>query len=485
MEEDSPTTTVWIVTIILITISTIRLLVSLKRDKSNIPWAPGALPLLGHALKYRKNPAQFLLNTREKVGDVFQLNLAGKHMFVACGPSAQKVIANAPESIMSARRAVAVIGMEESLGYDNVHRGTDLHKAIVKGFWHSKESERVAVGFIEVLRNSLRIETSSLANQQQQVEFITLIRRVTLRAVIEYFIGSFFLDRWDFNFIEEFMKFQEELEDVTAKTAVMPRALALPLLLWPLRRRRLKLEQLITKRLEENLPKTSNEELGFWLVAARYSNCPGEVAHFIIGLLFAAHKNPAIGAAQSYLMLFERAKPGQQQRCLKESQTLLSEPTDLFLQESCPTLNRLCLETLRLTAHSIGGLRTAGQDFSLGEKNFIIPRGSTVALAHIPSSLNANIWRDPGTLDLNINSRNRSKELYRNDYTFTVFSHGIHRCPGQRFVMVMAPCTVAILLTEYRIKMPDNIPPLCFERATLAQRAGPVYVTISENKHGD
>ena len=180
-------------------------------------------------------------------------------------------------------------------------------------------------------------------------------------------------------------------------------------------------------------------------------------------------------------MLHERATPDQQKECIKESEIFLSNPPSLQIQESCPTLYRLCLEALRLTAHSIGGLRTASKDFSIGN-GMIIPKGRTVALAHIPSSFDAELWKDPDTLDLNINSNNRSMELYENDYAFTVFSCGMHKCPGRRFALTTLPCAVAILLIDYEIDLPETSPHLCFERATLAQRAGPVYVVISRKE---
>lgn len=178
-------------------------------------------------------------------------------------------------------------------------------------------------------------------------------------------------------------------------------------------------------------------------------------------------------------MLFERAAPEHRTLCIEESNRLLQNPTYQQVQESCPTLLRLCLETLRLTAHSIGAVRTAQQDFPLGNR-FVIPKGATVALTHISSSLNDRFWKNPHTFILDTNSKERLQELYDNHYAFSVFSHGVHKCPGQKLALIMLQCTVAILLRDYQIDLPANIPHLDFERATLAQRAGPVYVTISK-----
>ncbi|KAL7548474.1 hypothetical protein ACHAWF_011754 [Thalassiosira exigua] len=367
------------------------LLLRASRNGSNsevIPLAPGGgVPLLGHALAYRRDPAGFLLAARRAVGDAFHLNLLGKRMVVLCGPKYQRRVASAPESVMSARDAVAAVGFEEMLGEGNVRRGTDLHKGIVKGLWGSEESGRAVVsGFVGAIRKALREETSRVqpGRVEQEVEFMWLVRRAMLRAVLDQFVGSFFLNGWEeIDFVGKFMRFQDDLEDATAKSAVMPRWLALPLLLRPLEKRRQGIERIIAARLRHAAGKPGELKPGFWLEITRGSYGIDEIAHFIVGLLFAGHKNPAIGAAQSYLMLQELASPDRREACVAESRPLLSDPTPCRLQESCPTLNRLCQESLRMTAHSIGGLRTAREDFVLGD-GVVIPRGSSIALAHIP-----------------------------------------------------------------------------------------------------
>ena len=77
----------------------------LQQAESNQQWCSTrptngsrSQPLLGHALQYRRNPAKFLVDKREKIGDLFQLNLAGKQMIVVCGPEKQRIVASAPES---------------------------------------------------------------------------------------------------------------------------------------------------------------------------------------------------------------------------------------------------------------------------------------------------------------------------------------------------------------------------------------------------
>lgn len=505
----------WPVLLVLLPLSAyflfLRTKQEVKKDESNIPWAPGAIPVLGHALQYKKGPSEFLVKTSQETGSMFQLNLAGKHMFVVCGPAEQKVVASAPESILSARQAVADIGFEQTLGHLNVHKGTDIHKGIIKGTWHKNPSEHVkewTLSIEKALDKEVGIGT-------KKIEFFKLLRQTFLRATIERFISKQFLEYDNEGFLNEFMNFQDTLEDVTAKSVVLPRWIALPAMLWPLERRREKLQQKIANHLQTHiLPNNNNKnndsnmednqsaDLGFWLqemVHGDEKHTIPEIAEYIVGLLFAAHKNPAIGTAQAYLMLHEYGTDEDKDLCQKETLQFLKSPDWSTLQESCPRLRQVCLETLRLTAHSIGGVRTAKQDFEIPSNDtksslkYVIPKGASIGLAHIASSLDTRIWGPNAKRfdttsttisstknDKNNNTNKKEESLYDDEYKFTTFSHGVHKCPGQQIALVLLQCTMSILLHKYDIVVPSkkDIPSISFERATLAQRDGPVNVTM-------
>ena len=65
------------------------------------------------------------------------------------------------------------------------------------------------------------------------------------------------------------------------------------------------------------------------------------------------------------------------------------------------------------------------------------------------------------------------------DYTFTTFSQGLHRCPGERTALVVVACVLAHLLDgPFRTKLRPPVPAPSFERATLAQRDGPVAAVM-------
>lgn len=479
---------------------------------SQIPWAPGRIPILGHALSYRKNPSQFLLRTCQTTGPIFRLNMAGKHMIIVAGSDLQSQIAKAPERILSARQAVADLGFEETLGKLNVFHGTDLHKGIIKGIWQKSPTKQF-VHWKVALQNALSVEVKDKAvarttnnnndNVNNKVELFHLLRRVLLRVTIDQMIGSSFLkhDKNDELFLDDFMQYQDELEDVTAKAVVLPRWIALPLLLRPVRKLRDTLQNTIETRLtamiksnddDKNEDNDDNNRMGFWLEQMYPRYTIPDIAEYVVGLLFAAHKNPAIGAAQSYLMLFEQCPSQQDQEEIRQdAKNFLAYPTkheenndenSIWNQSNRDTaLRRLCLETLRLTAHSIGGVRTVKEEYMLqlddGKTHikYVLPKNASVGITHIASSLDPQLW---GKNASSFQLREHVMERYQDEYAFTTFSHGVHKCPGQQLALVLLQCTVALLLEDYNVILPSQIPPLSFERATLAQRDGPIMVSI-------
>ena len=477
----------------------------ITNDGYEVPLAPGGIPLLGHALLYRKDPPGFLVRTRTQCGPVFKLNLAGKKMILVCGAEEQRQLASLPESVMSLRKAVGAIGFEQTLGYKNVHTGTQIHKGIVKAIWNSSNSrdgtspaDAMLQTWQTTIRDAMQKEFGVHDDGSHKFDFFHLVRRVMLRATIEVFVGKAFLRDWtSYNFLTEFMAFQDELEDVTAKVVVVPRPLALVAMLWPLQRRRERMQLVMQERLEKVLKSKENGgsdgDRGFWLREVLAQNIPiSDIAEYIVGLLFAGHKNPSIGAAQSYLLLRQHGSEEVQARCQKESELLVSSTKPIKwsqFKSLLPTLDRACLESLRVTSHSIGGVRTAQRELTISVKTekdaeeiiYRIPKESSVGFAHITSSLDTSIWGEEASV-FDSDLCRYSDELYSDDYKFTTFSHGVHKCPGRELAMIHLKITVALLLTEYDVKLPDKISPLDFERATLAQREGPVMVTITQQQ---
>ena len=153
-----------------------------------------------------------------------------------------------PATVLSAQRAVAEIGFEYLLGPANVYRGTTFHKRVLKEEVNPKAKlEALLPIFSQALSRALDDEAGALMGPGTTSDSVLahpdafhLVRRCILRATLDVLVSPSLLHR-DPSLLSALMTFQDHVEDATAKAAVLPRLLSLPLCLWPmaLSRRRL------------------------------------------------------------------------------------------------------------------------------------------------------------------------------------------------------------------------------------------------------
>lgn len=479
-----------------------------NQSQITIPQARGGSAVIGHALAYKTNPASFLLRQVHTVGSIFRINLAGRRMVVLCGGASDeemkqvKVAMTLPERQLSARDAVADIGFEYTLGRANVYEGTDVHKRLIKD--HLNKADATIPLLFAALKDAYRLEIDKHIDKDAQgdddsklmvKDLFALVRRCTIRAVVSVFLGSSLLESSD-AFLNDFMVLQDDIEEATAAAAVLPKLISSPLILRPVERSRIKFQKDIAKRILDAWKKPEKQQ-GPWLKEFRTQGVSvDKAAEFIVGLLFAAHKNPAIGSAQSYLYLMLEGTDQERLEMQKEAAAFLAKPTSKTLEGKCNQLRRCCLETLRLTAHALGAVRTAREEIYLGKcpiamasnngdeksaREVRISPGEVIAVSHIAPNLNTSLWGE----DAERYNPNRKEwtndDEYPSDYKFSTFSQGLHRCPGQKVALFIMQINLAILMNAYSIEFVGKVPGISFERATLAQRDGNVCVRICPN----
>lgn len=406
---------------------------------TRIPEAVGAsAPLLGHALEYKRCPASFVVGQCATVGPIFSINLAGKRMIVV-GNSEEllRQVACQPERVLSARAAVAQVGFDQMLGDFSVRRGTDLHKRILKAMLRSDTGgiDAQVPKLFQAVSDAIQRELPSAAaavkaqdtaersaaavssppgpgRRVRVADFFTLVRRCMLRAMLHCLVGPAFAAAGGAEFVSDFIKFQDAVENATAQAAVLPRALALPMVLWPCAVRRRGLAKRVQRLMDVAFECATSgrrgpvQKLGPWLEAIRDPSLGlsrAEGAQLIISLLFAAHKNPAIGAAQTLMFLHGHtpgpggdsssgggsvsAAPEESEGAKQQGGKMSMPPLDEAAAEAsqfrdcarserqqttaaealrdCHVIRRACSETLRLTAHTLGALRVVQQDVDL------------------------------------------------------------------------------------------------------------------------
>ena len=129
----------------------------------------------------------------------------------------------------------------------------------------------------------------------------------------------------------------------------------------------------------------------------------------------------------------------------------------------CPLITNVVHETLRITAHSIGAIRkvmktegwvvhnnseteteTSEGNLNMNlnvDKSYIIPYGAYVAVSHIVPNLKGSQEKlkfDPRNTEL--------KYTMHDEYLFTTFSHGVHKCPGQKLAIMVSSVVFLIFV---------------------------------------
>lgn len=217
----------------------IFLIYAIFRPKKNTKYLPPSstpsLPLFGNALHYKHHPAIFLVDQAKKHGAVFSLNLAGMKTTILTSKETLRQFSHSPETILSSRFAVSDFGFRYTLGDYNVFHGTDIHKSIIKSKYSSinemnQAFNRILISIDEILRTEIKNSKGSIS------DIITFIRKVILLAISWELIGKSVIEIYNSkpgqDFLIDFMLFQDCVEDVTAKAAVLPTWLALPICLW-------------------------------------------------------------------------------------------------------------------------------------------------------------------------------------------------------------------------------------------------------------
>eukprot|EP00814_Leptocylindrus_danicus_P010612 CAMPEP_0116006950 /NCGR_PEP_ID=MMETSP0321-20121206/2020_1 /TAXON_ID=163516 /ORGANISM="Leptocylindrus danicus var. danicus, Strain B650" /LENGTH=411 /DNA_ID=CAMNT_0003475575 /DNA_START=211 /DNA_END=1446 /DNA_ORIENTATION=+ len=406
-----------------------------------------------------------------------------------------KQVASLPSSIMSSEKAIADIGFEYLLGKTNVFQGTAWHKRILKD--EIFDSSKFKPSFLPSLRaelaKAMENEIKNLATPAKSSTLIPdlfgFVRRVVLRTMLNKLIGLYLNDDDETALLDDIMSFQDIVEDATATAAVMAGFVARPFVLRPVERRRKSIEKIIAgEKVWSNNPLKG--QWGPWLRIFYESRTSSEeAATLVVGLMFAAHKNPAIGATQSFCYLLSEGSRSDIDQARNEAKHLMRS-TSFSTSDivEAHTLRQYVLETVRMTSHSIGALRKACKDVVLVDsslREYTIRQGETVAISHITMHRNNSIWKDGEKFDAH---REEWASVADTDdisvpidnYKMTAFSHGTNKCPGERLAIALMEIVLALLLDK-DVQINGGVPPISFERATLAQRPRKISAVLTIN----
>lgn len=467
------------------------------------------IPLLGSALSFKRDPVSFLSECRKTYGGVFTINLAGARIVLLSDQAALGQYWSAREDTLSLYDAVFDFGFRETLGAASVYSGSAVHRRLVRSASARAPLDAFVASCVPLARRAFLSHAKS-----GRAEAFNLMRSVALDVTIRALVGPSFLERVGPKFSSRFMQFQDSVEDATAKAMVLPRVAARGTLSAVTRARAALVSEMAAAirgcsqesmapymrgLLREANQGASADEVRETRQSKRTKNIESSedrAAEYIIGLLFAAHKNVAITSAQLTVLLLSHpdmlrrviaeAEKAKQSASKDDSKCSDGEKEGGWMRDSVPFLDSCLNETLRLTQHTIGSMRkvksAGGWRVRLRSGHHVcVPRGYYVGAAHaLMGRREGGAFAQPDKFDPDGHfGAPMPRSVLRGCHV--PFSAGVHACPGATVAPLLIKCLVLcwFRLTGETCTLEGGLPDLDYERATIAQRKGGCFMRFS------
>ncbi len=413
------------------------------------PKMPGALPLLGHMLKFGKNPFLYMVTLRNTLGEIGEFRMFHQKMVLMTGPEANEAFFRAPDAQLDQSQAYKIMTpiFGKGVVFDAPPHKKDQQLKMLMPVLRDKPMR----GYAQVIVQEVE---QMIANWSDtgEIDLLEFMKELTIYTSSHCLLGDEF--RYELN--EEFAKIYHDLEK-----GVNPLAFVFPNLPLPVFRRRDKararLQELVTGIIAKRAQKAEKSEDAFQLlIESKYDDgshlSAHEITGMLIGTIFAGHHTTAGTAAWTLLELARR--PEQLDMVLNELDAHFGVDGEVTFQSlrEIPVLENVIKEVLRLHPPLIFLIRKVMKDFHF--KDFTFKAGKYVCASTRVSHRIAEVFPDPEKFDPDRYSEERQEDA--KPFSWIAFGGGKHKCTGNAFAMLQLKAIFSILLRRYTFELVDD-----------------------------
>ncbi|MEI6334009.1 MAG: cytochrome P450 [Methylococcaceae bacterium] len=413
------------------------------------PKMPGALPLLGHMLKFGKNPFQYMMNLRESLGEIGEFRMFHQKMVLMTGPEANEAFFRAPDAQLDQSQAYKIMTpiFGKGVVFDAPPHKKDQQLKMLMPVLRDKPMR----GYAQVIVQEVEQMIAGWGDTGE-IDLLEFMKELTIYTSSHCLLGDEF--RYELN--EEFARIYHDLEK-----GVNPLAFVFPYLPLPVFRRRDKararLQELVTGIIAKRALKTEKSEDAFQLlIESKYDDgshlSAHEITGMLIGTIFAGHHTTAGTAAWTLLELARR--PEALVVVLKELDELFGIDGEVTFQSlrEIPALENVIKEVLRLHPPLIFLIRKVMKDFHF--KGYTVKAGKYVCASPRVSHRIAEVFPEPEKFDPDRYSEARQEDAL--PFSWIAFGGGKHKCTGNAFAMLQLKAIFSILLRRYTFELVDE-----------------------------
>lgn len=422
--------------------------------------SPASVPLLGHALAFKRDPLGFLQKTARDQGPVARLRL---------GPLLYHLVSD-PALVVTVLQDRADTYVRDTRSSRNIRLVTGegllccegelwrRHRRLAQPIFHHRRILALAEIMARTCEESVAAWDTA-ARSSQPLDLASEMSRLTFTIVGRCLFGSELGPRAT-DVEQAFPILLEELFN-RAQSAV-----SLPIWLPTPAHRRFQraiatVDDVVRTVLDERRGATADRpDLLSLLLEARDEDgsrlSEQEVRDHIVTFLLAGHETTASALTWTLGLLATHADTLHAVEAELDA-TLHGQPLTLDALPKLTHLDAVLRESLRLYPTIWIAERRVTRDDTLGD--FDIPTGSTVVVSPYVTQRLASHWPDPDAFrHARFLGDHATRTLAKDGYF--PFGAGPHQCIGQHFAMMEAKIALATLLSRFRLHLTDQkLPP--------------------------
>ena len=410
-----------------------------------IPHLSSAVPFVGKALMFNRNPVRLLQEGFNRHGEVFSFTLFGKTVNALIGPEANEVFFKAGDDQLGARDAyrftVPIFG--PGVAYDvEPERMSDQLR-----FVHPSLRNRPMQSYAQIMAEESDRFLDTWGDSGE-IDLPAALNELTIFISGRCLLGEDFRQHLS----AEFAKLYKDLEGGINLVAFFNPYIPLP----AMRRRdaaRHRLVQLISGVIAERRASgTAKDDFLNALMEARYGDGTAlddaAITGILLTLLFAGQHTSAILATWVGLLLHQH--PRELQRAKAELVGLGDRPSVDDLK-GLQHLQRCIRETERLHPPLIMLMRTVLEPIDcLG---YQLPAGSLAMVSPAVSHRLSSVFTNPDSFDPDRFAPGR-EEGCEHTYAQISFGGGKHKCIGEAFAYQQIKVIWARILARFELEVP-------------------------------
>lgn len=442
------------------------------------PVLPGGVPFLGHALELNKHPVNLLMRGRQRLGDVFSINLPGTpQTVVMTGPRAQEKFFRLSEPDVSLRDVYRL--MTPIFGKGIAYDAPPEIMAEQLGFFHAalRESHlrKYAAGFVAEAE-----EYFGKWGARTVVDLYETGNELTIYTSSRCFLGLDFRRKLS----KEFAELYFDMEGGLSLLAFFAPHLPVPKFRKRDRARR-KMGELIANIVEERRREgIVDEDFLQALMEARYKDgralTHDEITGLILAIMFAGHHTSGVTFSWTSVLLSQH--PAWLEELRAEQKEILGDRTEVTLDDlhAMEKLGWTIKEVLRLYPPLIMLMRKVVSPFDYG--GYTIPEGSMVLASPAVGHRIPEVFQNPDAFEPERFGPNRAEDK-KNPMSWIAFGGGRHRCMGIVFAQLQLKAIYSHVLRNFDIELYGDVYEPDYERMLVGPRLPCRARFIRRNMH--